>query len=124
MESLLEDWRLARKTRANLLLIHAAADPNVLEMLRPDPGEPVATWGPGERLELPSDPRPGTIILKEVGALAKDDQRRLLEWLERTGGRAQVVSTTAAPLLPRVESGAFSDTLYYRLNTVCVDVTR
>jgi transcriptional regulator of acetoin/glycerol metabolism len=33
------------------------------------------------------------------------------------------VSTTPAPLLPRVESGKFIDTLYYRLNTVCVDAT-
>jgi hypothetical protein len=30
---------------------------------------------------------------------------------------------TSASLLPRVQSGAFVDTLYYRLNTVCVDVT-
>jgi DNA-binding NtrC family response regulator len=34
-----------------------------------------------------------------------------------------VVSTTSAPLLPRVEAGEFNATLFYRLNTVCVDVT-
>jgi DNA-binding NtrC family response regulator len=34
-----------------------------------------------------------------------------------------VVSTSPAPLIPRVHSGLFIDTLYYRLNTVCVDVT-
>ena len=32
-------------------------------------------------------------------------------------------SQSSASLLPRVEAGVFTDTLYYRLNTVCVDVT-
>jgi transcriptional regulator of acetoin/glycerol metabolism len=51
------------------------------------------------------------------------DQCRLLTWLEMSGGRIQVVSTTTSPLLPLVESGVFHDTLYYRLNVVCVDLT-
>jgi hypothetical protein len=119
-----EDWRLARRTRANLLLIHAnGVIQRVLELLQPDLDEPIATWRPGERLVLPPEARAGTMILQDVGALATDDQRRLLDFLERASGRTQIVSTTAAPLLPRVEAGAFNDTLYYRLNTVCVDVT-
>lgn len=119
-----EEWRLARRTRANLLLTHAGGViQSVLELLQPDLDEPIATWCPGERLVLPPATRAGTMILQDVGALAKEDQRRLLEWLERASGRTQVVSTTAASLLPRVEAGAFIDTLYYRLNTVCLDVT-
>ena len=62
-------------------------------------------------------------MLHDVGALTTDDQLRLLDWLERAEGRTQVVSTSSAPLLPRVHAGSFIDTLYYRLNTVCVDVT-
>ena len=46
----------------------------------------------------------------------------LLRWLERATGRTQVVSTTSTSLLPRVQDGTFVDTLYYRLNTVCLDV--
>ena len=63
------------------------------------------------------------MILQDVGALTDGDQHRLLDWLDRTPGRTQVVSTTPAPLYPRVQAGAFIDRLYYRLNTVCMDVT-
>jgi hypothetical protein len=119
-----EDWRLARRTRTNLLLIHAnGVIQSILELLQPDLDEPIATWRPGERLVLPPETRAGTMILQDVGSMAKEDQRRLLEWLDRASGRTRVVSTTPAHLLPRVEAGAFIDTLYYRLNTVCVDVT-
>ncbi len=118
-----EDWRLARRTRANLLLIHSnGMIQDVLELLQPDLHQPIATWSPGERLVLPPSTRPGTIILQDVGALGVEDQVRLLEWLELSRGRARVVSTTPGPLLPRVEAGDFNDMLYYRLNTVCVDV--
>jgi sigma-54-interacting transcriptional regulator len=63
------------------------------------------------------------MILQDVDALTHADQRRLLDWLDQAAGRTQVVSTTPAPLLPRVQAGAFIDRLYYRLNTVCMDVT-
>jgi transcriptional regulator of acetoin/glycerol metabolism len=85
--------------------------------------QPVGTWSPGERLVLPPAERTGTMVLNDVGALAVQDQIQLLEWLGTAIGRTQVVSTTPAPLLSRVESGKFIDTLYYRLNTVCVDAT-
>jgi len=42
--------------------------------------------------------------------------------LDQTAGRIQVVSTSAVSLWPRMKAGAFNDVLYYRLNTVCVDV--
>ena len=63
------------------------------------------------------------MILREVGALSVDDQHRLLEWMDLTGGRTQIVSTTSTPLLSRVRAGGFLEALYYRLNTVCVDVS-
>ena len=117
------DWRLARSGRLNLLVIDTeGAAEDVLDSLLLDVDEPVATWRPGERLVLPQVPRAETIVLHDVGALPPDDQVRLLDWLERAAGRTHIVSTTHAPLLPRVQAGAFIDTLYYRLNTVCVDV--
>jgi len=62
------------------------------------------------------------MILHDVGALTLEEQRRLLDWLLETTGRTRVVSTTSGPLLPLVEVGLFLDTLYYRLNTVYLDV--
>ena len=129
-----EHWRLARAAhvdlllmgmpRVNLLLI--APDgvvQYVLESLLLNLREPIVRWSPGAALDLSAVDRTGTIVLHDVGNLRPRDQLDLLEWLEQADGRAQVVSTSATPLLPRVQCGAFIDTLYYRLNTVCVDVT-
>jgi hypothetical protein len=128
-----EDWRLAREAQkdlqiagmphTNLLLAgHAGAIRIVLEMLWLDLREPILKWRPGQRLELPLSGSAATLILHDVDALTSDDQRRVLRWLDETAGQIRVVSTTAAALWPRVKAGAFSDVLYYRLNTVYVDV--
>ena len=133
VSQLREEWRM---TRAVLMELQQLGKPtvnlhltgmdvvirNVLQVLMPDLRKPVTTWRQGERLVLPAVRNSGTLILQDVGTLARDDQRRLLEWT-LVASRTQVVSTTRSPLLPRVQSGAFIDTLYYRLNTVSVNVT-
>jgi len=132
--SLARDWRHARSAQVNLLL---AGIPRVnvlliginggvwshLETLLPDLDEPITTWSPGQKLVLPPPTRTGTMILHDVGSLGHADQHRMLEWIELSGGRTQVISTASSALLPKVEKGAFDDTLYYRLNTICVDLT-
>ena len=128
-------WQLARAAhvdlllmgmpRINLLLIAPdAVVRHVMKSLPMDLWEPVARWSPGERLNLPVPAQAGTMILHDVHALPLSDQRRLVAWLELAKGRTQIVSTTSAPLLPLVNAGQFIATLFYRLNTVCVDVTR
>jgi Sigma-54 interaction domain len=129
-----DHWRMARAAhvdlllmgmpRVNLLLIAPDGVVRfVLESLLLDLHEPIAQWRPGERLALPAADDSGTLVLHEASSLTPDDQLRLLDWLEQADGRTQVVSTSSTPLLPRVHAGTFIDTLYYRLNTVCVDVT-
>jgi DNA-binding NtrC family response regulator len=54
-----------------------------------------------------------------VDALVDIDQRRLLDWLGAAVG-VKVISTATAPLLPRIKRGEFLDSLYYRLNTICI----
>jgi transcriptional regulator of aromatic amino acid metabolism len=83
----------------------------------------VSRWEPGDLLELPPEEDTGTLILHEVGALMHDDQLRLLEWLEQSEGRTRVVSTASSSLFARVEAGLFIEKLYYRLNTVTVNVS-
>jgi hypothetical protein len=110
--------------RVNLLLIAPDGVVRyVLESLLLNLREPTSKWTPGNPLVLPSSGQLGTLILHDVGALPPKEQLDLLDWLERADGRTQVVSTSSTALLPRVQCGAFIDTLYYRLNTVCVDVT-
>jgi len=128
-----DDWRLAHRAhedlqivgmpRTNLLLVGTAGTIRIiLEMVWLELREPISTWRPGQPLELPSSGRAGTLVLHDVSELTDDDQHRVLQWLDETGGRIRVVSTTAVPLWASVKTGAFDDVLYYRLNTVCVDV--
>jgi transcriptional regulator of acetoin/glycerol metabolism len=100
----------------------SAAIENVLERILPDLQEPIVSWCPGNRLVLPPVAQARTLILHEVGGLVFEDQKRLLDWLERADGRTQVVSTCTTSLLPLVYTGMFNATLYYRLNTVCMDL--
>jgi hypothetical protein len=118
-----EDLLITGMPPVNLLLTggHGVVR-NILGALLRDFAGPIAAWYPGERLVLPRDQRPGAIILHEIGLMGYEDQLQLLEWLETRVGRTQIVSTTSEPLLPQVEAGVFNDTLYYRLNTVSVDL--
>jgi hypothetical protein len=94
----------------------------VLRMLLGHVRRPITNWYPGQQLALPPT-RTGTLVLHEVGSLGILEQIQLLEWSGGTGHRPQLISTTSSPLLPRVRAGAFIDTLYYRLNSVYMDVT-
>jgi Sigma-54 interaction domain len=65
----------------------------------------------------------GALVLRDVAALGRKEQERLLGWLDAPHGPTQVVSTTARPLFHSVARGHFDDVLYYRLNVIrlCVD---
>lgn len=89
--------------------------------VRADLGQPLITLYCDQTLELPTVPL-GTVILSGVEGLALEDQHRLMAWLER-GDRPRVISTSRVPLLPIVQAGMFIESLYYRLNTMCIDLT-
>jgi hypothetical protein len=119
-----EELSLVGMPRVNLLLVGSdGVVQQVLNTVLSSVDQPIDSWFPGEKLVLPPADQAGTIVLHEVGKLGIQEQIQMLEWLGRAMGRAQVVSTTSASLLPRVQAGAFIDTLYYRLNTICVDAT-
>jgi hypothetical protein len=119
-----EDWRVARIARVNVLLVGAdGLAAKIVDALRPDFCQPIEVWRPASRLVLPPIVGTGTLILQDVGAMPRDDQRRLCDWLRVTAGRTRVVSTTRQPLFPLVEAGTFAETLYYRLNVLCFQVT-
>jgi len=109
-----------RVGRPNVLVVDPTIKTSEI-LLSPCLLEPItrcaATTDP---LALPAE-HGGTLILQRVEALDATGQQVLLNWLERDGGRTQVVSFAAACLFPRVEQGAFLESLYYRLNTIFVD---
>jgi hypothetical protein len=65
----------------------------------------------------------GTVVLHNIDTLALAWQHELLEWLETEARRTQVVSTTARSLLPLIARGDFLATLFYRLNTIHIQLT-
>lgn len=83
---------------------------------------PVAVWRPGDPMHLPENDTIRTLIIREVGNMPGAEQVRLLEWLDRAVGRTQVVSISSGPLITLVEEGRFINALYYRLNTICIDL--
>ncbi len=118
-----DDLRNIGMPRVNVLLI--GADDVVWRVLATQLqlASPIATWQPGEPFSLPSTAGARTVVIREVGKLTEAEQVRLLDWLDGAVGRTQVVSTSGTSLLPQLEDGAFINSLYYRLNTVCVDLT-
>ena len=118
-----EEWRVARGGTASLLLVGPdAVVEAILDALRPHFRQPIEVWSPGSGLVLSPDLNTRTLILRDVAAMPRDDQHRLCDWLDVAGGRTRVVSTTREPLFPLLEAGTFVQTLYYRLNVLCVQV--
>jgi len=109
--------------RTNVLVVGSSeATRIVLDMLRLDLRGPVLKWRPGQPLELPTRGRAATMVIEDLTRLSDDEQFRILGWLDQVAGQIRVVSTTSIPIWPRVAQGEFNEVLYYRLNTVYVDV--
>ena len=117
------DLQVGAMPRTNLLLVGSSgATRIVLDMLRLELRGPVIRWQPGQPLVLPPPGVPATLVLDNPIALTREDQQRIVRWLEQVVRDVRVVSTTAVPLWPHVQAGEFNETLYYRLNTMCLEV--
>jgi hypothetical protein len=120
LSSLSIEIDVARRERTNVFLIGPAARcDDVIATLGPDLIAPIVVSRARDGLVLPPPAMVGTLILRDVDALVRADQRRLLDWLGHALA-VKVISTATASLLPRIERGAFLDSLYYRLNTICI----
>lgn len=119
-----KDLKMAQAAHTNVLVV----GPNpivkkVLSLVAPDARRDTAVQCQGGRLQLPQvSSRPTMLVVHDVDALTAAEQRTLLDWLEAASTRTQVVSTASVPLLPLVQTHAFNDTLYYRLNTTYIDL--
>ena len=114
------EWEAVALAHLNILLAGTpCATSSMITSLLPRLRKPVHRYG------LNGDgsvvlPTKGTLIVSEVGALDLNQQTQLLQWLDRFRGQepVQIVSTISRSLYPLVESGAFHDALFYRLNIV------
>jgi Sigma-54 interaction domain len=117
------EWRSVC-TRHHCVLLEGPENvtDTVLLLLTPHLRTPVVWTGSQAPLEFPAGPC-GALVLRDVATLGREEQARLLGWLDDPHGPKQVVSTTANPLFPSVARGHFDDALYYRLNVIrlCLD---
>lgn len=125
LPSATSDINIARTSGTNVLIVGPdRLLGNLLSMVAPDAKHDEAIECQGGSLQLPPPAsRPPTVIVHDVDVLTPADQRRLLDWLDAANERTQVVSTSPVPLLPLVEACTFNDTLYYRLNTIYIDLS-
>jgi len=108
--------------RANLLVVGPTdITAALLDTVRPHLEEPVTILRGGEPVTLPAG-RIGTLILNNVWSLTPGQQAELNEALNGRLSGTQVISISPICLMPLLRDGRFLDTLYYRLNTIFVDV--
>lgn len=114
-----DDWSVLRASHPNVL-VSGPLDATHAFILAVTPylREPVRDSVAGEALlSLPASG--GTLLLREVDALDRDQQQQLLTWLDDPqNDQTQVVSITATPLYLRVQTRTFLNRLYYRLNVI------
>jgi hypothetical protein len=114
-----DEWLALRSNPLGLLLIGRAEQTSpVIAGLLPGWPAPVeicqgATFTPDR------DAR--TLVLQDPGEMTASHQAALLEWMNDAADGKRVITTVRVSLFPRVESGLFSTTLYYRLNTITID---
>lgn len=75
------------------------------------------------RLHLPASRR-GTVLLQNVTGLSLPQQIVLNDWIDEGSGDAQIISISTTPLWKLVNYGDFLESLFYRLNVVCLEATR
>ena len=106
----------------NLLLI--GPDAAIREFLDPliESLDAPVVYVDGATPEFPAAPT-GSLIVHDVNQLTPDHQQQLLDWINDPSRSARVIATSAGPVFPAVKGGAFSDSLYYRINTFTVMLT-
>jgi Sigma-54 interaction domain len=118
-----DDWSLFRGTHPAALLIGSASSATAaLVRLRPNLRRPLVHWWPWAVGEPPQTTT-GTLVMWDVDSLSERQQAQLLTWLESRVANVQVISISERPLFPLVRRKEFLDSLYYRLNVVCLELS-
>lgn len=116
------EWLMLRAVRPNILVIGRSdfVESTVSALVAELPG-PVAYLRPNA--SPPADADVQMLVVPEVASLSADRQREWLTWLnDLDARRPQIVATSDVPVYPLVRRDQFSGVLYYRLNTILLDV--
>jgi len=115
------DWRALVGTRANVLVEGRRASlDEFLDLVRPILHQPIASVECGSAMSLVRAP---TMVLVNVDRLDATGQRALHEWLtDAHNADSQIIALSSVALFPLVKAGVFDRQLYYRLNTIFVEL--
>jgi len=117
-----DDWNVLQTARPNVLLIGPdQAVRGFLVLLLPLLQPPIADTAESFALPVRLD---GTLILRDVQALADDAQRRVSAWMAEPARRTQVISTASCQLYPLVERKVLAEALFYSLNVITLAVSQ
>ena len=116
------DWRVLQSEPVNVLLIGTTQQTSAfIAGLSPALHAPLDYCD--ARLFRPRPIAAGTLILQDATEMPSAQQHALMAWLEDAENASRVITAVRSPLFPHVEAGRFRDTLYYRLNTVTIDLS-
>jgi hypothetical protein len=113
------DWAVFRSAHPHALLIGSEASARaVIARLHQYLRAPLLHWRPRTRTAPP--PTAGTLVIWDVRALDRMQQAQLLAWMDSHIEDGQVISIAPAPVFTLALREEFLDTLYYRLNVLCL----
>ena len=115
-------WSLLRTTQVNALLVGPCQlTEGVVARIDRYARQPLVWWTPEEAVEVPQVVT-GTLVIRDIDRMALAQQERLTQWIGAEGAGVQVLALARLPLFARVRDKRFSAALYYRLNTVVIQV--
>lgn len=115
------DWQLIVTARPNLLVEgpQESIECLVAALASVSP-EPLWDWR-----QSPKGAAATTLLVQRIDALTVDEQRQLMDRMRGGEGQPvprQVISTSATAVFPLVEKGLFREDLYYRLNSMRLEI--
>ena len=116
------DWTILLTSPVNGLIVGslhltAAAMAGIDKNVR----QPVVWWAPDQAHDVP-ELTAGTLMIRDVDRLDVWQQECLSRWVGLHCPGVQVLGLARAPLFAQVSDGRFSTELYYRMNTVMIEV--
>jgi hypothetical protein len=122
MEFSENEWLILRTVRPNILVVGRAdfVESTVSSLVAELTG-PVSYLQPNAAPPAGDDAQ--VLVVPDVSALSADRQHEWVTWLsDLNARRPQIVATSDIPVYPLVRRDQFSGVLYYRLNTILLDM--
>jgi len=117
------EWHMLRSVRPNILVIggadFVASTVSTLVAMLPGP----VSYLPPNAPPPAGDDDAEMLVVPDISSLSQNRQREWVRWLSDADVRhPQIVATSEVPVYPLVKSDQFSGVLYYRLNTILLDM--